>query len=155
VLPVPMGAGSVWFRGEGPSRAHGPFREAFRLRGFQRSNDLRFRVAAFAHHLFPFLRPNRIPIWTDLGVRSAGSSVASDVHPVSIPVLTWVASAVRIVVNQCLHRGSLLTREKVTEAISGNLCRCTDYAKLSTQFWPLPILRRRLRREKKGKYYAQ
>jgi carboxylesterase type B len=31
----------------------------------QRSNDLRLRVPALAHRLSPFLRPNRIPIWTD------------------------------------------------------------------------------------------
>jgi hypothetical protein len=41
-----------------------------RLNLLQRSDDLRLRVPAFAHLPSPFLRPNRIPKWTESGGRS-------------------------------------------------------------------------------------
>jgi hypothetical protein len=43
------------------------FRRAACLNLLQRSDNLRLRVAAFAHCFSPFLRPNRIPNWTNPG----------------------------------------------------------------------------------------
>ena len=50
---------------------------ATRLNLLQRSDHLRLRVLASAHPSFAFLRPNRIPKWTDLGGQVTGRIVVS------------------------------------------------------------------------------
>jgi hypothetical protein len=67
-------SGCVCFRVGGSCHvARNILGRAPRLNLLQRSDDLRLRVPALAHRLSPFLRPNRIPKWTDSGgqVKSA------------------------------------------------------------------------------------
>lgn len=62
----------------------------------QRSDDLRPRMLASAHPSFPFLRPNRIPKWTDLGgqvkitVRRMGQVSANVIADCLYPIRTRI-----------------------------------------------------------------